>query len=114
MKKSAEDRETPWTTFTIRDVAVVVVATFSAAVAFFAYDTRISVLESQNSQLTELAAIVDSHISQHATFRSELDQLNKHHDREEQQMAAMQQEVATLKEKEIQLERQIESLRRGR
>lgn len=41
------------TTFDLKDVAVVAIAAFTAAGPFFAYDTRISVVETQVDQIQE-------------------------------------------------------------
>lgn len=40
-------------TFSLKDVAVVAVAAFTAAAPFFAYDTRISVVESKVEHINE-------------------------------------------------------------
>lgn len=52
-QKTSRKMRSITSTFTLRDVAVVAVAAFTAAGPFFAYDTRISVAESKIEDLTE-------------------------------------------------------------
>ena len=59
-------------TFSLRDVAVVAVAAFTAAGPFFAYDTRISVIESKVEQLQK----VDEEIKE--TVREISDEVSTH------------------------------------
>lgn len=90
------------TTFTIKDIIVVIGAAVAASGPFFAYDTRISVNEATNLQMeakvTRLVARVDRINDIDQDIRSRVDRLEVMDDRLKDYIDALSKEHEQLKE----------------
>lgn len=84
------------TTFTLKDVAVIAIAAFTAAGPFFAYDTRISVMEAKVAQQEaadhemkaverDLESRFDDHLASYEETRRELKKYIEEQTRQAQQ-----------------------------
>lgn len=98
----ADERGIP-TTFSVRDVAVVVTAALAVAVPFFAYDTRISVnqntTESLKTEVAELDRRMDQLQSELATVKGKVERNDRDVEKLQGEAATIQQHIAELKAK---------------
>lgn len=66
----------PTTTLSVRELVVVLIAAMPAVVGYFAYDTRISVLESRNATFSEDHVYIQNVDDDIAALRTELAQVS--------------------------------------